>query len=469
MSKRLLMHLIAVGVLSAVAILLLLQLMPTHDDWTYMTAPYVLGSGMKLEYFCPQDSYWRPFDVLIGVVETRWTFLFPALNHVLIYVLHLTNTVLAYRLCRRFGCSHPSSNVAALVYIFSAAAFGTVLGVDSVNQALNATLGMTSLLLYLDGYLGAWLCVALCATFAKENGIVHFVLPPAIHYFLLSETRAKDLRKRAFCHVLMGLGVAAAYGLARTMLAVSTEVSEAYTGLGVAKMAVNVFRLLLPTVFPVDYVSAMYAPKRNLLLFGITLLSALPFVFYLLRTMFALRRTSRLWQLAVLWLCCVSIHVLTIVSSMHSYSGLWVFAVLVAWCLDQQRCRKAYVVLYLAAALFSLGHHYVASYESGRMGQRMAQQAVAAMGNEHPDRLAVITIGDDNPKYSSFCVAPSAAFGWGLATRRATDYTWPTEMDCLNVETDDAARIEALADSVQREGIQTVWLVRGDSVLIIRR
>ena len=43
----------------------LLSLLPTFDDWTYLTSPYF---GNLSDIIIPVGNYWRPFDACIGAV-----------------------------------------------------------------------------------------------------------------------------------------------------------------------------------------------------------------------------------------------------------------------------------------------------------------------------------------------------------------------------------------------------------------
>ena len=48
-------------------LLLVCMLLPTFDDWTYMTTPY-FGDWFSAERVLPNQNYWRPFDALFGSV-----------------------------------------------------------------------------------------------------------------------------------------------------------------------------------------------------------------------------------------------------------------------------------------------------------------------------------------------------------------------------------------------------------------
>ena len=78
------------------ALLLLSQLQPTFDDWTYYTVPQT--EPLTLQSLLPDGNYWRPFDVLFGHLLGLNYRLFPFLNHLFILLGHILNTWLVYRI-----------------------------------------------------------------------------------------------------------------------------------------------------------------------------------------------------------------------------------------------------------------------------------------------------------------------------------------------------------------------------------
>ena len=79
------------------ALLLLCQLQPTFDDWTYYTIPQM--EPLTLHSLLPDGNYWRPFDVLFGYLLGLNYRLFPFLNHLFILLGHILNTRQAQRRC----------------------------------------------------------------------------------------------------------------------------------------------------------------------------------------------------------------------------------------------------------------------------------------------------------------------------------------------------------------------------------
>ena len=80
----------------------------------------------------------------------------------------------------------------------------------------------------------------------------------------------------------------------------------------------------------------------------------------------------------------------------------------------------------------------------------------------------MLYIDRDEEKYSSFCVIPYDAFGWGAAIRHYGSNGRPRFIDNEIFMPSDSVAISHYADSIVREGFRQVLLVKGDSIDIIR-
>ena len=161
------------------ALLLLCQLQPTFDDWTYYTVPQT--EPLTLQSLLPDGNYWRPFDVLFGHLLGLNYRLFPFLNHLFILLGHILNTWLVYRILQWFRVSTLSRNLSVVFFYLSSGTLGTVLNIDSLNQVYSLLWGLLALYSYisLSGYrkFMLWLLCALLSVFAKESGYVRQEVP----------------------------------------------------------------------------------------------------------------------------------------------------------------------------------------------------------------------------------------------------------------------------------------------------
>ena len=97
----------------------------------------------------------------------------------------------------------------------------------------------------------------------------------------------------------------------------------------------------------------------------------------------------------------------------------------------------------------------------------MAEDVIKKTGRRI-DRVYVIVVEDDEPKYSSFCVIPRDAFGYGKAALAYNNYEWPRDIERNHIDESEKDKIDSIADRAIAEGYENVWLVEKDNVDIIR-
>ncbi len=464
------------------------DILPTFDDFTSMQSPWwtqIADPG----YIMP-DFFRRPFDFIYGSLVGSFPALFPTLNHVAIILGHTANTVLVFCLCRRLQLWTSATNMATLFFFFSPATLGATLACDGLNQTYAQLWGLLSLWSYIRGLQHSsnkWLfCVAMAAL-TKENGLAWAVVPPvfALAFGLVT------LRK-AVTDAGKGILLAGAYLVILTLVIhfgiAGIEYPDEYSETTLISHLKDLVQLLAYTWVPLDYMSAVYAPTRNLAIVVITALMALPFLAVLAFLYWKRRelpisgpvRTTRLSHRLLLLTACFftlsSPHLFTVVSIMHNYAALSIAAVIIATILTPStvhsrsgsRLVMPAFVLFLAAALFTDIHHYVGARDSGLLGKRLAMQAI-----EHAvrpvQRALVITIDDpEQPRYSSFCVRPADAFAWGLSVRHYSGYLWKTAISDTTFNHYDPALVKAVAVSALHAGNDAVWVVghKADSLTI---
>ena len=128
---------------------------------------------------------------------------------------------------------------------------------------------------------------------------------------------------------------------------------------------------------------------------------------------------------------------------------------------------KRLLPLFIVSCVFIDWHHWQKSYESGLIGKRMAQDIVNATPKP-VDRVFLIIVNDDTPKYSSFCVIPRDAFGRGKSVCALNGYEWPKDIEIADLEEDEAYKIESIADKAVADRYEAVWLVQKDVAKVIR-
>ncbi|MGP1416670.1 hypothetical protein [Prevotella fusca] len=445
------------------ALLLLCQLQPTFDDWTYYTVPQT--EPLTLQNLLPDGNYWRPFDVLFGHFLGLDYRFFPSLNHLFILLGHILNTLLVYKILQWFRVSTLSRNLSVVFFYLSSGTLGTVLNIDSLNQVYSLLWGLLALYSYisLSGYrkLILWLLCSLLSVFAKESGYIWFVCPPFIVWSM-----GKERFNRALKHLLCGCSLFVLYLVCRFLLTDSFHFeNNVYMDFTIIQLLRNLGLLLGMTFYPIDYASLIHPQHRHLTVVVVTGFLPLPFIWLLLRS-------CRLQKPLVILLLSIFagafVNLMTVFTLMHCYAVLPFVAVMIALLCERIKNKRALILsalLYLLTAAFTLFHHGYASWLSGKMGERMAKSIVSQC-NRPVNKVMLIHLDKGETKYSSFWVIPFEAFGWGYSVRQQTGYQWPKTI--LNEEITDKCQLKSLLPKAEKAGCDGVWYAEGEQVKRIK-
>lgn len=445
-------------------------LLPTFDDWTYFTTPYHNFGDIFVNRLLPNLSYWRPWDALFGYILSCFPSLFPLLNHIAVYTAHLGCCFIVWLIGKQLNFNDISRFLCTFFFFVSPAMLGTILGIDSLNQAWAQFWGLLSTYFYLSNGIRykkqLWLLCVTIGIFSKENAIVFFAIPPIIAYSFNYLSL-----KKVFTDYGYAIVVTVVYIIARTILTDNeSQINEEYFDNSITLKIKNIATLLGMTWVALDYISLIYAPCRNLLMVFITLFLSSPFIIYVFWNQRKHIPTKPFLGLLLCFFIAASPHLATIFSSMHPYASLGMASLMLGLLMDKFKLYKTLTILFLLfllSCIFIDSHHWYKSYESGLTGKKMGKEAIE---KTYPptDSLGIITVKRGEPKYSSFCVIPADAFGWGSAAFAETEYKWPHYIDNNIVESMDCNRINELADSCVAVGFKRVWLVHGDTVDVIR-
>ena len=460
-----------------VILFLLIQILPTFDDWTYLTAPD-FGDPFAADRILPSNGYWRPFDALIGSILGLNHHLFPTLNHFIILLGHAIATYLVYRLAER-------SILSALFFFLSPGMLGTVLDIDSANQAYATCWGLASLLFYMQGRKGLWMLCVVIATFCKENGIVYAVIPPLMHYFqqpsLHNVKKQTNNVKQHLSNIkpylrdmLPMMSLVAVYAAARILLTPADDaIKDDYLTPSLADHAKDLVLYIAGTWLPIDYEAIVFPPTRCIPLALLTLLLAIPFLVVLARKFWNNRNNRMIYAMIALYFLAAAPHLLTLVSLMHVYAGL-PFAALIINMLCKQLTRRQNiaVTLFLTAALITDIHHGYAAYQSGIVGKEMAED-VLKKSKTLPQSVYIINIDNGEKKYSTFNVIPRDAFGWGRAAGHYSDYTCAQSIEdtTITASGDNSTKQRIIQDITkkveQKNTYDALWVVDGKNISIL--
>ena len=445
------------------ALLLLCQLQPTFDDWTYYTIPQT--EPLTLQSLLPDGNYWRPFDVLFGHLLGLNYRLFPFLNHLFILLGHILNTLLVYKILQWFRVSTLSRNLSVVFFYLSSGTLGTVLNIDSLNQVYSLLWGLLALYSYisLSGYrkLILWLVCALLSVFAKESGYVWFLFPPFIVWSIGKEHFNYVIR-----HLLYACLVFVFYLVSRFMLTDSFHLeNNVYMEFTLTRLLRNLVLLLGMTFYPIDYASLIHPQHRHLAVVVFTGALPLPFLWILLRSY---RWQKPLIILLLSFFIGAFVNLMTVFSVMHCYAVLPFVALMIALLCERFKNKKVLIVsalFYLLTASFTLLHHAYASFLSGKMGEQMAKSIVSQC--EQPvNKVMVIHLDKGETKYSSFWVIPFEAFGWGYSVLQQTGYQWPKTI--INEEITNRKQLNSLLLKAEKANCDGVWYAEDNQVKRIK-
>ena len=369
---------------SPIVLWLLCQLLPTFDDWTYYTAPY-MGSLFSSRWL-PMDSWWRPFDHVFGWIVGLNYRLFPTLNHVFVYAAHLMNTLLVWHIARQLRFTPFGRTVAVGFFYLSPAMLGTVTGIDSLNQAYSHFWGLLATSIYLReasfrgerrgergerivlipqsshstllSPLSTLLCILciLIATLCKENGYMWGIIAPLVAWGFQIIDRRRLLRHWA---LVIALGIA--YLVVRLLLTTSqVDINNEYFDVTLADRLKDIATFVGLTWIPIDYVALfnlstqhaaplhangelfvqlLLSPLRdsdrwfNFSTFQLLISAALvmPFMLYAyFRKPRNIFKKQHLVLFAGIILAALP-HLITLFTTMHAYAGLSMAALSIAW------------------------------------------------------------------------------------------------------------------------------------------
>lgn len=443
----------------------LLLILPTFDDWTYLTTPY-FGDFFDNKGLLPYKSYWRPFDAVMGYILGLNYKMFPALNHILILLGHVGCTVLVYLLTKK-------NVIAATFFYLSTAMLGSVLDIDSANQVYSQFWGLLALWFYLKERKWLWVICFMTAIFVKENGIMFAFIPMIIKW---GQEKRLAVSAQYVKDGLLALGFIACYGIARLLLTSQGNALNAeYIESGLLDHVKDLVQYST-TWIPMDMAALAYPPTRCLPLAIFTLLLAVPFLCAICSKMIQRRKDKMMYILVLSFFLAGAPHLVTLVSVMHSYAGLGMASLLIGYLFPAEDLKKkeaAMFGLFIIATLISDVHHWHEAYKSGLVGRDMAVRVLEQTSGK-PQTVGMISVDNNETKYSNFNVIPRDAFGWGKAARFESGYTVANKevTDTLIGPFDSPAAKELAVKEMTQELLsknkyEAIWIIDGTDVRVV--
>lgn len=451
---------------------------PTMDDWSYMTSPQTDNTKL-ISLLLPFDTYWRPFDGIIGYINGLHTRLFPLLNHIIIVTGHIVNCMLLYKVAILIGLRQRGTLSVMIFFMFSPGMLGTVLDIDSANQVYALLWGLVATLIYLQtikerhnqsfplrSYI-LFATVIFIGTLCKENAMAFIVVSPLLAYGTGMRSFKSSCRD-----IFLFLSIAVIYSAIRLSLPTDqVNFNTEYVDGGIRQIVRNIGMFIVFSWLPWDFVSILHAPSRNIFLAALTVLLSMPFIASIVRHIISNIRDRMTLGLLCCMVILAGIHLATIFTVMHTYSSLCIAALIIGMMMERIEKPVYAVIIYcsfLVPSAISDVHHAIKAYESGETGKQMARLTISQCGGE-PDNVYVIRVDDGYPKYSMFCTIPADAFGNGIAVRHMNDYMWPAKIECTEIRLDEKDRIDQMVSQAFAQQYQSVWIVEGENVKVINQ
>lgn len=445
------------------------KILPTYDDWNTLSSPNFDSDWTK--YFLPIGSFWRPFDAAFGYISAKDYTLFPNLNHFCIFIGHLINTFLIYRITHLLKFNSLACSIATTLFYLSPCTLATVLACDSLNQTYSQLWGLLAVWIYLSiegrkKYVLMSITIFIAAL-AKENGLAWAIVPPILAYgFRLIDT------KRLWKDFLWGICIALIYAVIRLSLPQNGDYNPDYQTFDLLRRMQEISMLFANTFFAIDIMSIVHQPSRSLLPLGIiTIILSLPFIL-------ALVRTSNHWvskeflSLLICALISVSPNLLLSLSLMNAYASLGMFAIMIGYLvntMEQTQFIKIAFSLYIISAFIVATHYWHSSWKTSLAGKEMAQEVIRK-SKQQATKAYCLQIESNTPKFSSFYVSPKDAFGWGIAVMHETGYQWPQELKDTTVKRNcQPEKIQRIAAKAFHNGYDCVWIVDDAEIQVIEK
>lgn len=291
------------------------QIYPAYDDFTYYTSP---KQGITiLEAVMPDFIFWRPFDRLIGYVLGYAPFLFPWLNHAIIFAGHFSCAMILYSVIKKLTDDKICSMAGAFFFCLSPGILAPLTNTDFTGQILAMTAGIISSFFFIKadsekkyGYYALWILFAFFSVLWKENGIAWFIAPVMLNvtYSFMKGENFISAVKHSLVFVLIGLAGMALYFAVRFYLLGSATLGGSGGRYSVNFSVIHIIRnyalIIGGAVTCLDSL-AIFLKPRNIPVIIVTGTLSAVFLCYVLVRVYDIFRNKRrvFWGLVLLMMC----------------------------------------------------------------------------------------------------------------------------------------------------------------------
>lgn len=451
---------------------LIFPISPLCDDWHYLTAP---DPTFTLSALLPQNTFWRPFDALVGGLMGRFPGLFPVFNQAAVVLGHVLNGVFLNLVLKEMGIKAKWRNFTVCYFLFSSATWAVTTNTDALNQAYSVLCGLIAIYVYLKkgGY--SYLFWCMLAILWKESGISWFFVIPIFDAIMHAKTlraffRDTKLLKKCILEAAVSMLAVCGYFAARFCLYGSIALgadSGRYHFSVLSLMTVrNIALLLASACTGVDSI-ALFGNDRSLIPAVISLLLSGFFlgiwVISAVRTVF---RKEGFFPVLGLVVCILGLaaplSVLGPAAEMHAYPVLCAVSILFGFCFDRaepslKKTTAALLCIFLAFTMSSV-HKLTAIYDYSQRTQNLTQNLLQVY--EAPAESALFVEADFREGYSVFSQTAMRGSAKGLSLR--PHFGWQ-HLNHSEYRAENMDEAHAYAEANQ-DNYSTVFIIRGEQV-----
>lgn len=454
---------------------LIYPISPLCDDWHYLTAP---DPAFSISSLLPANTFWRPFDALVGGFLGLFPGLFPVFNQAAVVLGHVLNAVFLNLILLQMNIAPKWRKFSVCYFLFSSAVWAVTTNTDALNQAYSVLCGLIAIYLHLKrgGYGYLFWCIL--AILWKESGVSWFFVIPIFDAILNAQNlrslfQDRALLKKCILEAVLSVVVICGYFAARfglygsvTLGADSGRYHISIFSLSTLK---NIALLLASACTGVDTI-ALLGNSKSALLAGVTIFFSFLFLAVwaasAVQTVF---RKKEWFPVLGLSLCVLGLaaplSILGPSAEMHAYPVLCAVAILCGFCfdradIDSKKVQIGLLCIFLAFTISS-AHKLVAIYDYSQRTQDLTQNLLACYTSA--DSALFVEVGYQDG-YSVFTQTAMRGSAKGLSLRPYYNWQHLNHEQYLAQSMEDAqSYIEANHDR-----FASIYIIQAESVTRVK-
>ncbi|KAA6348780.1 hypothetical protein EZS27_003758 [termite gut metagenome] len=459
-----------------------LFLWPTSDDWSTMLPCY----DFNLSALLPTVVFWRPFEYLFSIFLGFIPWSYPYLNHILVVIAHFFIAYILYWMCKKFEFNKKIAIGVVLFFLFSSGATGTVLSVDSLNQAYSTLWGLLSFVVLLKckkflKYL-FWVLFCFIAALCKESGIVWFCASPMLFFALRINTIESVFKKSELISFSRNLGLGLLFVVLYFIIRLSLQPEGVELGATEGRYHLsfslsiirNIAVLFGGAMTSIDSIALFLSPRNYLLLFLTVVLNIpllLCILFYAKQLIHDGKKTGQVILLVIIAVVVSSPHlVMKKAGEMHVYPTLFIVSLVFGILFNtysystekRKSLGKICVVLFFISVIITDTHKWLSVYHYGMSSYNLSKEIFQHTPLPPPDKALLINVKYDEPGYSIFHQSPYYAIGKGEAVKYFYNFKYPKVINRINIKDGDENfinfQIRTITDTLS-VNYDCIWIV----------